>query len=116
MAVTFVANQRVYHPSRDRRGREIGHLSRPRGMRNDTRGAITRRDLSSTLERGAERVKKERKKEERKEVSAYRGTQARNKYRIKAGVREWLRGGGKSNAGVRTERRWKIGPTRKLVD
>lgn len=35
-------------------------------MRNDTRGAIMRRDLSSTLERGTERVKK--KKKERKEV------------------------------------------------
>lgn len=27
VAVTFVAKQRIYHPSRDRRGREIGHLS-----------------------------------------------------------------------------------------
>ena len=46
-------------------GEKLG-TSRPRGMRNDTRGAIMRRDLSSTLERGTERVKK--KKKERKEV------------------------------------------------
>ena len=59
-------------------------------MRNDTRGAIMRRDLSSTLERGKKK-EKERKKEEKFRVPEG-GTQARNKYRIKAGVREWLRG------------------------
>lgn len=52
-------------------------------MRNGTRGAIMRRDLSGTLERGMSRKKKEKFR--------VPGTQERNNYRIKAGVREPLR-------------------------
>lgn len=67
MAVTFVANQTVYHPSRDRRGREIGHLL---GGEGDATPAARLCDatLSATLERDAEkrRKKRERKEEEEK--------------------------------------------------
>ena len=66
-------------------GEKLG-TSRSRGIRNGTRGAIMRRDLSGTLERGMSR--KEKKKEEEFRVS---GTQERNNYRIKTGVREPLR-------------------------
>ena len=42
-------------------GEKLG-TSRSRGMRNGTRGAIMRRDLSGTLERGMSRKEKKKKR------------------------------------------------------